>query len=133
MSSQKYFYGTGKRKSAIARVRLYSGNKPGGVTVNGKPLQEAIPVEIWQKSVTRPLEVLEVSDSVSIIAKTHGGGISGQADALSLGISRALIKMDPTFRKRLKVKGLLTRDSRVKESKKYGLKRARKAQQFTKR
>ena len=118
MSSQKYFYGTGKRKSAIARVRLYSGNKPGGVTVNGKPLQEAIPVEIWQKSATRPLEILEVSNSVSIVAKTHGGGISGQADALSLGISRALIKMDPTFRKRLKVKGLLTRDSRVKESKK---------------
>ena len=133
LATQKYFYGTGKRKSAIARVRLYSGNKPGGVTVNGKPLQEAIPVEIWQKSATRPLEILEISDNVSIVAKTHGGGISGQADALSLGISRALIKMDPAFRKKLKTKGLLTRDSRVKESKKYGLKRARKAQQFTKR
>ena len=133
MSNQKYYYGTGKRKSAIARVRVYSGSKPGGVTVNGKPLNEAIPVEIWQKAATRPLDVLDVTGSVSIIAKTHGGGISGQADAISLGISRALIKMDPTFRKKLKIKGLLTRDSRVKESKKYGLKRARKAQQFTKR
>ncbi len=132
MSNQKYYYGTGKRKSAIARVRVYSGNKPGGIIINGKPLNEAIPVEIWQKSATRPLELLEV-ESVSIIAKTHGGGISGQADAISLGISRALIKMDPNFRKKLKTKGLLTRDSRVKESKKYGLKRARKAQQFTKR
>ena len=91
MSTQKYYYGTGKRKSAIARVRIYSGNKPGGVTVNGKPLQEAIPVEIWQKSATRPLELLEVAGSLSVIAKTHGGGISGQADALSLGISLSLI------------------------------------------
>ena len=133
MATEKYYYGTGKRKSAIARVRIYNSNKPGGVIVNGKPLKEAIPVEIWQKSATRPLEILEISESLSIIAKTHGGGISGQADALSLGISRALIKMDPSLRKRLKVMGLLTRDSRVKESKKYGLKRARKAQQFTKR
>ena len=133
MTAQKYYYGTGKRKSAIARVRIYSGSNPGGVTINGKPLNEAIPVEIWQKSATRPLDLLDISSSISIIAKTHGGGISGQADAISLGISRALIKMDPSYRKKLKSNGLLTRDSRVKESKKYGLKRARKAQQFTKR
>ena len=79
------------------------------------------------------MELLDVAGNLSIIAKTHGGGISGQADALSLGISRALIKMDPSFRKKLKTKGLLTRDSRVKESKKYGLVKARKAKQFSKR
>ncbi|MBH60819.1 MAG: 30S ribosomal protein S9 [Dehalococcoidia bacterium] len=131
MSSKKYYYGTGKRKSAIARVRVF--NTPGEITVNGKTLEEAIPVEIWQKSVTRPLDLLDLKSSVTVVAKTHGGGISGQADALSLGISRALIEMDSNLRSKLKSKGLLTRDSRIKESKKYGLKRARKAQQFTKR
>ena len=131
MSSKKYYYGTGKRKSAIARVRVF--NTPGEITINGKSLQEAIPVEIWQKSATRPLDLLDLKSSVTVIAKTHGGGISGQADALSLGISRALIEMDSNLRPKLKSKGLLTRDSRIKESKKYGLKRARKAQQFTKR
>ncbi|MEC7880427.1 MAG: 30S ribosomal protein S9 [Chloroflexota bacterium] len=131
MSSKKYYYGTGKRKSAIARVRVF--NTPGEITINGKTLQEAIPVEIWQKSATRPLDLLDLKSSVTVIAKTHGGGISGQADALSLGISRALIEMDSNLRPKLKSKGLLTRDSRIKESKKYGLKRARKAQQFTKR
>ena len=131
MSSKKYYYGTGKRKSAIARVRVF--NTPGEITVNGKTLEEAIPVEIWQKSVTRPLDLLDLKSSVTVVAKTHGGGISGQADALSLGISRALIEMDSDLRSKLKSKGLLTRDSRIKESKKYGLKRARKAQQFTKR
>ncbi len=131
MSSKKYYYGTGKRKSAIARVRVF--NTPGEITINGKTLQEAIPVEIWQKSATRPLDLLDLKSSVTVIAKTHGGGISGQADALSLGISRALIEMDANLRPKLKSKGLLTRDSRIKESKKYGLKRARKAQQFTKR
>tara|TARA_Y100001970_G_C14193525_1_gene836764 strand:+ start:955 stop:1350 length:396 start_codon:yes stop_codon:yes gene_type:complete len=131
LSSKKYYYGTGKRKSAIARVRVF--NTPGEITVNGKTLEEAIPVEIWQKSVTRPLDLLDLKSSVTVVAKTHGGGISGQADALSLGISRALIEMDSNLRSKLKSKGLLTRDSRIKESKKYGLKRARKAQQFTKR
>jgi|TARA_B100001996_G_scaffold351318_1_gene311253 small subunit ribosomal protein S9 len=131
LSSKKYYYGTGKRKSAIARVRVF--NTPGEITINGKTLQEAIPVEIWQKSATRPLDLLDLKSSVTVIAKTHGGGISGQADALSLGISRALIEMDSNLRPKLKSKGLLTRDSRIKESKKYGLKRARKAQQFTKR
>ena len=131
MSSKKYYYGTGKRKSAIARVRVF--NTPGEITINGKALLEAIPVEIWQKSATRPLDLLDLKSSVTVIAKTHGGGISGQADALSLGISRALIEMDSNLRPKLKSKGLLTRDSRIKESKKYGLKRARKAQQFTKR
>ena len=131
MSSKKYYYGTGKRKSAIARVRVF--NTPGEITINGKTLQEAMPVEIWQKSATRPLDLLDLKSSVTVIAKTHGGGISGQADALSLGISRALIEMDSNLRPKLKSKGLLTRDSRIKESKKYGLKRARKAQQFTKR
>ncbi|MAU56232.1 MAG: 30S ribosomal protein S9 [Dehalococcoidia bacterium] len=131
MATQKYFYGTGKRKSAIARVRVF--NTPGELIVNGKPLKEAIPVVAWQKSASKPLDVLNLNGSVTVIVKTHGGGISGQADAISLGISRALIEMDLNLRPKLKSNGLLTRDSRIKESKKYGLKRARKAQQFTKR
>ena len=93
----------------------------------------AIPVVAWQKSASKPLDVLNLNGSVTVIVKTHGGGISGQADAISLGISRALIEMDLNLRPKLKSNGLLTRDSRIKESKKYGLKRARKAQQFTKR
>jgi|TARA_B100001105_G_scaffold255135_1_gene253120 small subunit ribosomal protein S9 len=131
LATQKYFYGTGKRKSAIARVRVFDA--PGELIVNGKPLEEAIPVIAWQKSATKPLDVLNLNGSVTVIVKTHGGGISGQADAISLGISRALIEMDLNLRPKLKSNGLLTRDSRIKESKKYGLKRARKAQQFTKR
>lgn len=131
MTQQKYYYGTGRRKSAIARVRVF--NTPGSVTVNGKPLENFITVDGWKQHAIRPLLVTDMEGSLTVVIKTHGGGISGQAGAISLGISRAIINLDPNMRKVLKTAGLLTRDSRVKESKKYGLKRARKAPQYTKR
>ena len=131
MTQQKYYYATGRRKSAIARVRVF--NTPGSVTVNGKPLEDIITVDGWKQHAIRPLLVTDMEGSLTVVIKTHGGGISGQAGAISLGISRAIINLDPNMRKVLKTAGLLTRDSRVKESKKYGLKRARKAPQYTKR
>jgi small subunit ribosomal protein S9 len=131
VTQQKYYYGTGRRKSAIARVRVF--NTPGSVTVNGKPLEDFITVDGWKQHAIRPLLVTDMEGSLTVVIKTHGGGISGQAGAISLGISRAIINLDPNMRKVLKTAGLLTRDSRVKESKKYGLKRARKAPQYTKR
>ena len=131
MTQQKYYYATGRRKSAIARVRVF--NTPGSVTVNGKSLEDFITVDGWKQHAIRPLLVTDMEGSLTVVIKTHGGGISGQAGAISLGISRAIINLDPNMRKVLKTAGLLTRDSRVKESKKYGLKRARKAPQYTKR
>ena len=131
MTQQKYYYGRGRRKSAIARVRVF--NTPGSVTVNGKSLEDFITVDGWKQHAIRPLLVTDMEGSLTVVIKTHGGGISGQAGAISLGISRAIINLDPNMRKVLKSVGLLTRDSRVKESKKYGLKRARKAPQYTKR
>ena len=131
MTQQKYYYATGRRKSAIARVRVF--NTPGSVTVNGKSLEDFITVDGWKQHAIRPLLVTDMEGSLTVVIKTHGGGISGQAGAISLGISRAIINLDPNMRKILKSAGLLTRDSRVKESKKYGLKRARKAPQYTKR
>ena len=131
MTQQKYYYGRGRRKSAIARVRVF--NTPGSVTVNGKSLEDFITVDGWKQHAIRPLLVTDMEGSLTVVIKTHGGGISGQAGAISLGISRAIINLDPNMRKVLKSAGLLTRDSRVKESKKYGLKRARKAPQYTKR
>tara|TARA_B110000014_G_scaffold229733_1_gene190801 strand:+ start:456 stop:851 length:396 start_codon:yes stop_codon:yes gene_type:complete len=131
VTQQKYYNGTGRRKSAIARVRVF--NTPGTVTVNGKSLEDFITVDAWKQHAIRPLLVTDMEGSLTVVIKTHGGGISGQAGAISLGISRAIINLDPNMRKVLKTAGLLTRDSRVKESKKYGLKRARKAPQYTKR
>lgn len=131
MTEQQYFYGTGRRKNAVARVRVY--NTPGGVTVNGKPLEEAIPVSAWHQQAARPLEVAELAGNVTVVAKTSGGGGHGQAGAVSLGLARALVLMDENLKSKMRSNGLLTRDSRMKESKKYGLKRARKAPQYTKR
>lgn len=131
MTEQRYYYGTGRRKGAIARVRLYAS--PGNVTVNGKPLEEAFPGPGWMASIRAPLRVTGSGDSVTVVARAHGGGVSGQADAVALGIARALVEMDPDMKTPLRAAGLLTRDARVKESKKYGLKRARKAPQYTKR
>ena len=126
-----YYYGTGRRKTSIARVRLY--NREGGVTLNGKPLNEVIPVDQWFSAAMRPLDVTELAGKVTVVAKTHGGGVHGQAVAFSHGLSRALIEFDPELRPVLKRHKLLTRDPRMRESKKYGLKRARKAPQYTKR
>ncbi len=112
-------------------MRLYA--TPGNVTINGKPVEEAFPGLSWVSKVRAPLRVTGSGDSVTVVAKTHGGGVSGQAGAVALGVARALLEMNPDLRAPLRAAGLLTRDSRVKESKKYGLKRARKAPQYTKR
>ncbi len=129
--NENYYYGTGRRKRSVARVRVF--NRAGGVTVNGKPLNEAIPVDHWLADALRPLVVTELAGKVTVIAQTHGGGTHGQAVAFSHGLSRALIEFDPQLRPVLKSHKLLTRDPRMRESKKYGLKRARKAPQYTKR
>ena len=129
--TDNYYYGTGRRKTSVAQVRLY--NRTGDVTLNGKPLKEAILVDQWITDALRPLSVTELTGKVTVVAKTHGGGSHGQAVAFSHGLSRALIAFDPQLRPVLKRHKLLTRDPRMRESKKYGLKRARKAPQYTKR
>ena len=133
MTTESYYYGTGKRKCAIARVRLYVGGS-GSFVVNGKPLAEALPWLEWQKRATKPFDVIpSVANRFNVVAKITGGGVSSWADALRHGISRALLVADPALRPELRKHGFLTRDSRIKESKKYGLKRARRAPQYTKR
>lgn len=132
-TTASYYYGTGKRKTAIARVRLYPGGN-GAVIVNGKPLEEALPWSSWQTRAVQPFTVIPAATNrFNVVAKIQGGGISAWADALRHGISRALLAADPALRPELRKHGLLTRDSRIKESKKYGLKRARRAPQYTKR
>ena len=131
MSEQGYFYGTGKRKTSIARVRLFPGN--GSVIVNGKSLEEYLPIPALQGLVLQPLKVTNTLDKFGVVAKVEGGGTSGQAGAVRHGIARALVVADEGLRTVLRQHGLLTRDARIKERKKYGLKRARKAPQYTKR
>ncbi len=131
MTTQRYYYATGRRKTAVALVRLFMENGP--IIVNGKPVEEAFPWDTWQSHITEPFKVTNTGSQFRVVAKVTGGGVVGQAGALRHGISRALIVADPSLRGVLKKAGLLTRDSREKESKKYGLKRARKAQQYTKR
>ncbi|MFC1998117.1 30S ribosomal protein S9 [Chloroflexota bacterium] len=131
MSEQTYFGGTGRRKTSIAQVRLMKGE--GVIIINGKPLEESVARKILQDVILQPLILTNTSNQYNAVVKVEGGGISGQAGAISHGISRALIKADETLRPILKKNGLLTRDSRMKERKKYGLKRARKAPQYTKR
>lgn len=128
---QLSYWGTGRRKSSVARVRLVPGE--GKFAINGRPLQEYFGVEIMQAAVLKPLEVTENLNRFDVVVKVSGGGISGQAGAVQHGISRALLQVDETLRLRLKKLGLLTRDPREKERKKYGLKKARKRPQFSKR
>ena len=131
MAEQKYYYGTGKRKTAIARVRLLPGG--GSVVINEKPLLEAFPDEPLREVIFQPFKVTKTLDKFSVVAKVEGGGIAGQAAAIRHGIARALVVSDEGLRSVLRQYGLLTRDARIKERKKYGLKRARKAPQYTKR
>ena len=131
MSSETYFYGTGKRKTAIARVRLLPGS--GAVVIDGKPLEERFSDFTLRNIILEPLKVTDTLDKFNVVAKIEGGGISGQAGALRHGIARALAARDETLKPLLRRYGLLTRDPRMKERKKYGLKRARKAPQYTKR
>lgn len=128
---EQYYYGTGRRKCAVARVRLYPGS--GSVVINGKPLQEVFTWELLRLKVRRPLITTETEERFDVYAKLAGGGISAWADALAHGISRALIVFDEGLKPTLRKAGLLTRDARVKERMKPGLKRARKAPQYTKR
>ncbi|CAN5791387.1 30S ribosomal protein S9 [soil metagenome] len=122
---------TGRRKQAVARVRFRDGS--GVITVNGRDVAEYFPSETHRMILTEPLRLTETADVYDIDTTMHGGGPTGQAGALRLGISRALITLDEDLRPQLKAAGFLTRDSREKESKKYGLKKARKAPQYSKR
>ena len=131
MAQENYYHGVGKRKTAIAQVRLYT--QPGSILINGKPLEDALPWKPGQTIVTQPLEVTETLGKYTIQAKVAGGGVTSQASALRHGIARALVVLDESLKKQLRQHGLLTRDARIKERKKYGLKRARKAQQYSKR
>ncbi len=131
MTEQAYYYGTGKRKTSIARVRLLRG--AGTVIVNGKPLEEYLPLPALQAVVLEPLRVTNTLGQFNAVAKVQGGGISGQAGAIRHGISRALAEADEELKPILRRYGFVTRDARIKERKKYGLKRARKAPQYTKR
>lgn len=130
-ANQTYYYGTGKRKTAIAQVRLY----PDGdiKAINGRPFESVLPLALWQTVALEPLSATGNLERFSVIAKLHGGGISAWSHALRHGIARALLVYDPNLRPTLKKLGMLTRDARIKESKKYGLKRARRAPQYTKR
>jgi small subunit ribosomal protein S9 len=131
MSTEKEYIATGRRKTAVASVRVKPGT--GNVTINGKALQEYFPVERAVLEVRRPLEVTELAGRVDVRARVKGGGITGQAGAVSLGLSRALTSYDEELRKALKSEGLLRRDPRSKERKKYGQPGARKRFQFSKR
>ena len=122
---------TGRRKEAIARVRITPGT--GSWTINGRTLEEFFPNKVHQQIVAEPFATLEQDGAYDVVARLHGGGVSGQAGALRLGIARALTEADPENRPALKKAGFLTRDARVKERKKYGLKKARKAPQYSKR
>ena len=131
MTSQQYFAGTGRRKTTTARVRIYPGAQE--VVINGRTLQDALPRILLQETAMRPLTVLGQQGKFGVQAKVEGGGTSGWAGAISHGIARALVAFDENLKPQLRRFGLLTRDSRMKERKKYGLKRARKAAQYTKR
>lgn len=129
--SASYFYGTGRRKSAVARVRLYPGT--GDIVINDKPLEEYFAREADRIRVRSPLRATSALDQFNIMVKVRGGGVSGQAGAVRHGIARALLVANPDLRPVLRKGGFLTRDPRQKERKKPGLKRARKAPQYTKR
>jgi small subunit ribosomal protein S9 len=129
--SIRYYQGTGRRKSAMARVRLYPGD--GSIIVNDKPVEEYFSRKRDILHLTEPLRVTATQDSFDLTVKVEGGGISGQAGAVRHGIARALLEADPNLRPTLRKGGFLTRDPRAKERKKPGLKRARKAPQYTKR
>ena len=130
-ANKKYYYGTGRRKNAIARVRLTEGK--GNITVNGKNLDEYFGLETLKVIVKQPLSVTNSTSKYDVIATVKGGGYTGQAGAVRHGIARALNEANSEYRPMLKTNGFLTRDSRMKERKKYGLKKARKAPQFSKR
>ena len=125
------FYGTGRRKSSVARVTISNGS--GIFTFNGKDFEQYFPSPSMKMTIEKPFNVVDLNGKFDMVVNVNGSGLSAQSDAVALGISRALIKMDPVLRPKLKKAGLLTRDARKVERKKYGLKKARRAEQFTKR
>ncbi|MEE8418874.1 MAG: 30S ribosomal protein S9 [Dehalococcoidales bacterium] len=131
MDKQAYFQGTGRRKCSVAQVRLSPGG--GAVIINGTPYEELFTRLVHRQAITKPLVITETLDKFSVMVKVNGGGITGQSGAIAHGIARALVKADENLKPALRQGGMLTRDSRVKERKKPGLKRARKAPQYTKR
>ena len=131
-SKKPYMYGTGRRKSSVARVHLFEGGN-GTITIHGRDIDEYFGLETLKMVVRQPLEATGTVGKVDISATVSGGGVSGQAGALRHGIARALLSVDPAYRTILKQAGFLTRDPRMKERKKYGLKAARRAPQFSKR
>jgi small subunit ribosomal protein S9 len=131
MDKKSYFYGTGRRKTSVARVRLMAGN--GAIIVNGMPYEERFPAIEHQRVITQPFLTTESTGKYNVVAKVEGGGVTGQSGAIAHGISRALVKADERFKPVLRQSGMLTRDARAKERKKPGLRRARKAPQYTKR
>ena len=131
MAEKTSYIGTGRRKNSIARIRLVNGN--GAITINGKSLDEYFGVETLKVIVKQPLVATNTLDKFDMICNVKGGGISGQAGAIRHGIARALLQANSEYRPILKSSGFLTRDARMKERKKYGLKKARKAPQFSKR
>ena len=130
-SAKPYFYGTGRRKKSVARVRIVPGS--GVITINGRDIDDYFGLETLKLIVNQPFGVTGTAGKFDIIANVKGGGISGQAGAIRHGLSRALLQADENYRGALKAAGLLTRDPRMKERKKYGLKAARRASQFSKR
>ena len=131
MTEERYFYAIGKRKCAVAKVRLFPGS--GTLIVNGKPLEEVLPLRTLQETVQEPFRVAQLTSNYNASIRVSGGGIAGQAQAIRHGIARALVVANEELRPVMRKAGLLTRDARVKERKKYGLKKARTAPQYTKR
>lgn len=126
-----YFYGTGRRKQSVSRVRLYPGT--GSITINGRDIDDYFGLETLKLIVRQPLNLTDTLGKFDVVCTVAGGGVSGQAGAIRHGIARALLAVDESFRAPLKAAGFLTRDPRMKERKKYGLKAARRAPQFSKR
>ena len=129
--AKPFFYGTGRRKSSVARVRLYQGT--GKITINDRDIDDYFGLETLKLIVRQPLALTETAEKFDIVCRVAGGGVTGQAGAIRHGISRALLQFDENLRPALKKAGFLTRDPRMKERKKYGLKGARRAPQFSKR
>ena len=131
-SKKPYFYGTGRRKSSVARVHLFP-NGTGAITINGRDIDDYFGLETLKLIVRQPLVSTDMLGKVDVVVNVSGGGVTGQAGAIRHGISRALLTVNPEYRPALKAAGFLTRDPRMKERKKYGLKAARRAPQFSKR
>jgi small subunit ribosomal protein S9 len=131
MDKQSYFHGTGRRKTAVAQVKLMVGN--GAIIIDGTPLEERFPSLEHQRIINQPFLTTETIGKYNAVVKVSGGGVTGQSSAISHGISRALVRADERYKPVLRQNGLLTRDARAKERKKPGLRRARKAPQYTKR